>query len=239
MLIVKNATLALFAIMFFSSCDTLKEVAEGVLSEPTSAEIGKGLREALSKGAVDASDVLSMPDGYLKSVYKILLPEEARKVTDRLKNVPGFSNLETQLIERINRGAEDAAKEAAPIFLDAIRQMTIRDATNILMGADNAATEYLKQTTSTMLYARFNPKITASLDKIGANALWKKAIDAYNTLPMVNKINNDLSDYVTQEALKGLFGKVAEEEKDIRHNKLARTTEVLKKVFAKQDVNRK
>ncbi|HMX38861.1 MAG TPA: DUF4197 domain-containing protein [Saprospiraceae bacterium] len=239
MLTLRNALLTLFATLFLFSCDTLKEVAEGVLSEPTAEEVGKGLREALSNGAVKASDVLSKPDGYLKSVYKILLPEEARKVTDRLKGVPGFSNLETELLERINRGAEDAAKEAGPIFLDAIRQMTIRDATNILMGQDNAATEYLKKSTSNALYAKFDPKITASLDKIGANNLWKKATDAYNSLPMVNKINNDLSDYVTQEALKGLFSKVGEEEKNIRRNKLARTSEILKKVFAKQDTNRK
>jgi hypothetical protein len=103
------------------------------------------------------------------------------------------------------------------------------------MGTDNAATDYLNRTTSQLLYEKFNPKIVSSLGKVGANDLWKKAADAYNRIPMVTKVNNDLDDYITKEALKGLFGMVSEEEKNIRHNKLARTSEILRKVFAKQD----
>lgn len=236
----KHILLALLLpLLALPACDTLKEVANTVLSEPTLEEIGRGLKDALSKGALQGAKSLAQPDGYFKSAYKILLPDEARKVTDRLKNVPGFSNLENELLEKINRGAEDAAQEAGPIFLGAIRQMTFQDATNILMGADNAATEYLQRTTSTELYTQFNPKIVASLDKIGANNLWKKAADAYNKIPLITKINNDLDDYVTNQALKGLFNKVAEEEKNIRRNKLARSSDLLKKVFAKQDTNRK
>ena len=236
----KFALLALLLpLLALPSCDTLKEVANTVLSEPSLEEIGRGLKDALSKGALKGAESLALQDGYFKSAYKILLPDEARKVTDKLKNIPGFSNLENELLEKINRGAEDAAKEASPIFLDAIKQMTFQDATNILMGADNSATEYLQRTTSTDLYTKFNPKIVASLDKIGANNLWKKAADAYNKIPLITKINTDLDDYVTNQALKGLFGKVSEEEKNIRHNKLARTSELLKKVFAKQDANRK
>lgn len=229
----------LLSLFFLSSCDTLKEVAESVLSEPTVEEIAKGLREALSKGSLNASDILSKQDGYLKSPYKILLPEEVQKVSVRLKNVPGFSNLESELLERVNRGAEKAARDAGPIFIDAIKQMTIRDATTILMGSDNAATEYLRKTTSTALYGKFQPVMLNALENIGANTLWKKAANAYNNIPTVTKVNNDLSDYVTQEALKGLFGKVAEEERNIRRSKGARTSELLKKVFAKQDTNRK
>lgn len=220
-------------------CDALKEVAGNVLGEPTLEEIGKGLKEALSKGVSKGAESLSMKDGYFKSVYKILLPDDVRKVTDKLKAVPGFTNLENELLEKMNRGAEDAAKEAGPIFLSAIRQLTFQDAANILMGADNAATNYLKKTTSDQLYQKFNPKIVASLDKIGANTLWKKAADTYNAIPLVTKVTNDLDDYVTQKALEGLFGKIAEEEKNIRRNKGSRTTELLKKVFAKQDSNRK
>ncbi len=217
------------------ACDVLKEVTNSVLSEPSLDEIGRGLKEALSKGATKGAGELSKTDGFYRSVYKILLPEEARRVTDKLRNVPGFNNLESELLEKMNRGAEDAAKEAGSIFLASIRQMTIQDATSILMGADNSATTYLQKTTSTELYSKFNPKIVASLNKIGANNLWKKAADAYNKIPLMTKVNNDLDDYVTNQALKGLFGKVAEEEKNIRNNKLARTTELLKRVFAKQD----
>ena len=231
-----TSLLALVALLCsLPACDVLKEVANGVLTEPTLDEIGRGLKEALSKGATKGASELSLTDGFYKSIYKILLPDEVRKVTDKLKNVPGFNNLENELLEKMNRGAEDAAKEAAPIFLSAIRQMTIQDATHILMGADNSATTYLQKTTTTELYTKFNPKIVASLDKIGANNLWKKAADAYNKLPFVTKVTNNLGDYVTNQALKGLFGKVAEEEKNIRNNKLARTSELLKKVFAKQD----
>jgi hypothetical protein len=223
----------------FSSCETLQEVANTILSEPTVEEIGKGLKEALNSGISKGVNSLGVKDGYLKSAYKILLPEDARKVTDKLKNVPGFSNLESELIEKMNRGAEDAATEAAPIFLNAIFSLSFQDATNILMGADNAATDYLNRTTSQQLYDKFNPKIVASLDKIGANDLWRKAADAYNKIPLVTKVNNDFDDYVTKEALKGLFGKIAEEEKNIRRNRSSRNTEVMRKVFAKQDTNRK
>ena len=209
------------------------------MAEPTLAEIGSGLKQALSNGITKGVDALSQQDGYFKSAYKILLPTDVRKVTDRLKNVPGFSNIENELLEKMNRGAEDAAKEAGPIFLGAIRQLTFQDVSNILMGSDNAATDFLNRTTNQELYTKFNPKIVASLDKIGANNLWKKAADAYNRIPLVTKINNNLGDYVTQEALKGLFAKIAEEEKNIRRNKLSRTTDLLKKVFAKQDGNRK
>lgn len=225
--------------LFFSSCDTLQQIANEALSEPTLTEIAKGLKEALGKGVTSGVNTLSARDGYFKSPYKILLPEEARKVTDKLQAVPGFTNLENELLEKINRGAEDAAKEAGPIFLNAITSMTFQDATNILMGSDNAATQYLNKTTYQQLYDKFNPKIVASLDKIGANSLWKKAADTYNKIPLVSKINNDLDDYVTKQALTGLFAKIEEEEKNIRRNKLSRTSDLLKKVFAKQDSNRK
>ncbi len=217
------------------ACDTLKQVAGEVMAEPSLDEIGRGLKEALSKGITKGAGELAQTDGYYKSIYKILLPEEVRKVTDKLKNIPGFSNIETELLEKMNHGAEDAAKEAGPVFLTAIRQMTIQNATSILMGADNSATTYLQQKTTTELYGKFNPFIVTSLNKIGANNLWKKAADAYNKLPFVTKVNSDLDDYVTNQALKGLFGKIGEEEKNIRNNKLARTSELLKKVFAKQD----
>jgi Protein of unknown function (DUF4197) len=225
-------------IMFvsFSACDTLKQIATEVLAEPSLEEIGRGLKEALTSGVGKGADFLSKKDGYYKSAYKILLPAEARQVTDKLKGIPGFEKLEEQLLEKINRGAEDAAIEAKPIFVTAIRSLTFQDATNILMGKENAATDYLNRTTSTLLYEKFNPKIVSSLDKFGARELYRKAANTYNKIPLVQKkVNTDLDDYITKQALNGLFSKVAEEEKNIRSNVSARPSELLKKVFAKQD----
>jgi Protein of unknown function (DUF4197) len=222
--------------MTFTACDTLQEVAKQVMTEPSLEEIGRGLKEALVQGTGKGVDFLSAKDGYYKSAYKILLPAEARQVTDRLKGIPGFDKLEEQLIEKINRGAEDAAKEAKPIFVSAIRGLTFKDVTNILMGNENAATDYLTRTTTDQLYQSFNPKIVTSLDKVGAIELYRKAANTYNKIPLIkNKVNTDLDDYITREALKGLFSRVADEEKNIRSNISARPTELLKKVFAKQD----
>jgi hypothetical protein len=228
-----------FSVFSLGSCDVLQQVANDVLTEPSLDEIGRGLKEALSNGITKGVNVLSQKDGYLNSIYKILLPDDVRRVTDKLKNIPGFSNIENELLEKMNHGAENAAKDAGPIFLSAIRGLTFQDATNILLGSDNSATSYLNKTTSTQLYNDFNPKIVSSLESVGAATLWRKAADAFNKIPFVNKVNNDLGDYVTKEALKGLFSKVEEEEKNIRHNKLARPSDLLKKVFAKQDANRK
>jgi hypothetical protein len=225
--------------LLLSRCDTLRSVANEAMREPTAAEVGQGLKEALNLGVSNGVNTLSTRDGYFKSPYKILLPPEARAVTDRLKGVPGFSNLENELLERINRGAEEAAKEAGPIFLSAIRSMTFQDAFNILMGADNAATDYLRRTTYSALYDKFKPVMVRALDNIGANKLWRDATTAYNQIPLVNKINTDLGDYVTTEALKGLFAKIEEEERNIRRNPVARTTALLQKVFARQDRNRR
>ena len=234
-----HASFLMLLLLSFSACDTLQQIATEALSEPTLAEIGKGLKEALGNGVTKGVNVLSAKDGYFKSAYKILLPEEARKVTDKLKVVPGFTNLENELLEKINRGAEDAAKEAGPIFLNAITSMSFQDATNILMGADNSATTYLRKSTFDQLYGKFNPVIVKALDEIGANELWRNASNAYNKIPLVTKVNNDLDDHVTTQALGGLFGKIQEEEKNIRRNPINRTSELLKKVFAKQDSNRK
>lgn len=229
----------MISVFTLASCDTLQQVAGSVLAEPTIEEVGKALKEALSNGVSKGVDNLSQKDGYFKSAYKILLPDDVRKVTSKLQGIPGFSNLENELLEKMNRGAENAAKEAGPIFLNAIKQLTIQDAAKILMGADNAATNYLNTTTNQQLYDKFKPKIVVSLDQIGANNLWKKAADTYNAIPLVTKVNSDLGDYVTKKALDGLFGKISEEEKNIRRNKGARVTALLQKVFAKQDANRK
>lgn len=201
----------------------------------TNADIASGLKQALEIGITEGATRLSQKDGYFKSPYKILLPEEARQVTDRLQNIPGFAQVENEILERINRGAEDAAKKATPIFVDAIKGMSFNDALGILMGENNAATTYLNQATYQALYNEFNPVIIESLDKFQARKYWSDAINAYNKIPFIEKANPDLGDYVTQQALAGLFTMVEKKEQDIRVNVNARTSDLLKKVFAKQD----
>lgn len=201
----------------------------------TDAEVGSGLKEALNIGIGKGADLLSQKDGYFKSQYKILLPAEARKVTDKLKNVPGFTNVENIILEKINRGAEDAAQKAKPIFVTAIKSMSFQDAMGILMGNTDAATRYLERTTYNQLYQEFSPVIIQSLDKFEARKYWLDAVTAYNKIPLVEKANPDLGDYVTKEALKGLFSMVEKEELNIRRNVGARTSDLLRKVFAKQD----
>lgn len=222
-----------------SSCGTTGELGKVLGSvlgtEPTEAEIIGGLKEALEIGIGKGSDSLSLRDGYFRSPYKILLPAEARQITDKLKIVPGFSNVEEIILEKINRGAEDAARQAKPIFVSAIKQMTVTDAAGILMGEKDAATRYLQRTTYDNLYTTFNPVIVNSLDKFEARKYWADAVNTYNKIPLVQKLNPDLDDYVTQEALKGLFTMVEKEEGRIRTDIGARTSDLLRKVFAKQD----
>ena len=222
---------SLFITLLLPSCDTLKQLA----SEPTTAEIAAGLKQALEFGISEGADLLSERDGYFKSAYKILLPAEARRVTDKLKFIPGFADFESIIVEKLNRAAEDAAKSATPIFVNAIKEMTFEDALGILMGSNNAATQYLHSKTYTPLYQEFQPVIVTSLNKFNAIEYWADAINAYNKIPLVEKINPKLDEYVTEKALDGLFSMVANKEIQIRTDITSRTTELLRKVFAKQD----
>lgn len=202
--------------------------ATGGLSQE---EIGKGLKEALEKGVEKGVEQVSKPDGYLKDPeIKIPIPPEAQTVESKLRAV-GQGQLVDDAIESMNRAAEDAASEAKAIFIAAIKGMTIQDAMNLLNGGDDAATQYLNKTTRGELTNRFEPIIKASLDKVGATKHWNTMISAYNKLPFVKKMNPDLEKYVTEKAIDGLFVQVAKEEKEIRNNPGARTTELLKKVF--------
>lgn len=212
----------------------VKEVTDGGggLSQE---EVGKGLKEALNNGVGDAVNFLSAEDGYYKSAYKILLPPEAEKVTSKLKSVPGFSNVESDLVEKMNRAAEIAAKKAKPIFVNAIKNMTFKDAMNILMGENNAATVYLKDNTYKSLYGEFMPIIQSALDEVNAREYWRGAVTAYNKIPFVDKTNPELDDHVNTMALEGMFSLVQEKEKGIRSDSSLRNTDLLKKVFAKQD----
>jgi hypothetical protein len=199
---------------------------------PTTAEVAEGLKEALIKGISTGSDAVSQVDGYFKNpAIKIPFPPDVQKVEDRLRQL-GLGSEVDKFVTTLNRGAEDAAKEAKPIFVSAIRSMTIDDAWSILRGNDDAATQYLKRTTSLQLKEKFRPVIQSSLEKVNATKYYRDLVTRYNQIPMVQKVNPDLDVYATDKAIEGLFFMIAKEEKNIRENPVARTSELLKKVFA-------
>jgi len=200
----------------------------------TSDQVAQGLKEALTQGISKGSDALSQVDGYFKNPeIKIPFPSDAKKVEDKLRAV-GLGNDVDRFIMTLNRGAEDAAKQAKPIFVDAIKQMTIQDAWGILKGEADAATQYLSKTTTAQLQAQFKPVIQSSLDKVSATKYYADLVNTYNQIPFVEKVNPDLNSYATDLAIRGLFTTIAHEEKNIRANPTARTTDLLQKVFAAQ-----
>jgi len=234
---MKKLVLSLFAFSLFG-CAEMQQVLDqlpqgtGVLSQ---AEIGSGLKEALNNGITKQVSKLTATDGFFKNeAVKILLPEELQTVDKKLRQI-GMSKLADEGLKVINRAAEDAVKEATPIFVDAVKQMTFNDAKNILMGNESSATTYLQNTTSNALYAKFNPVIKNSYTKVGADKVWSQIITKYNSIPFVTKVNPDLTDYTTNKAMEGVFKMIAVEEKDIRTNLSSRSSDLLKKVFALQD----
>lgn len=200
----------------------------------TTAEVGEGLKEALINGISKGADQVSQRDGYFKNPeIKIPFPPDVKKVEDRLRQL-GLGGEVDKFVMTLNRGAEDAALEAKPIFISAIKQMTIEDAWGILRGDPDAATQYLKRTTTPQLKEKFQPVIQASLNKVNATKYYGEIISRYNSIPMVQKVNPDLNEYATELAIQGLFTMIAREEKNIRENPAARTTELLKRVFSSQ-----
>lgn len=200
----------------------------------TTADVAQGLKEALIKGISTGSDLVSQVDGYFKNPeIKIPFPPEVKKVEERLRQI-GLGNEVDKFVMTLNRGAEDAAKQAKPIFIEAIRAMTIEDAWAILRGDDDAATQYLQRTTSGLLREKFKPVIQQSLNKVNATKYYGDIVTRYNQIPLVQKVNPDLDDYATDKAIEGLFVMIAREEKNIRDNPVARTTELLKRVFGSQ-----
>ncbi len=194
-------------------------------------DISAGLKDALNHGIQKATQQLSAVDGFFKdAAVKILFPPEAVKMEKTLRSA-GFGPQVDKAILDINRAAEDAAKSAAPIFLDAIKNMSVSDGINILRGPDTAATGYLRKSTSVRLTAAFLPVIKSSLDKVGATNSWKTVVDAYNKIPFHSKVNSDLPAYTTDKALDGVFYYVAVEERSIRKNPAGQADELLKKVF--------
>ena len=201
----------------------------------TTSEVGDGLKEALVKGISVGADLASQTDGYLKNPQiKIPFPPDVKKVEDRLRQI-GLNNEVDKFIVTLNRGAEDAAKEAKPIFITAIKSLTIQDAWGILKGQPDAATQYLKRTTSPQLKEKFKPVIQISLDKVSATKYYSDLVNAYNKIPLVEKVNPDLNEYATNLAMQGLFTMIALEEKKIRENPMERTTDLLRKVFSSQN----
>ncbi|MDQ3073590.1 MAG: DUF4197 domain-containing protein [Bacteroidota bacterium] len=228
---MRKSAFALFISFFtLSACDILEQAGQ-TLSIPTEAEMADGLRQALEVGTGDAVSFLNTEGGYLNYPrFKIPFPPDVQRVAQKARDL-GFGDKVDEFIERMNRGAEDAAAEAKPIFVNAVKAMTIADAKGILLGEDNSATLYFKGKTSQQLYSAFSPKIKLSLDKFEATKYWTDITTLYNKVPGVQKVNTDLVAYATNKALDGLFLKLSEEEKEIRDNVSARTTPLLQKVF--------
>lgn len=236
---MKKLWIPLLAICFtLSGCAELQQAVAQLPQNGTllsNAEIASGLKAALDKGIDQEVTKLTQTDGFYKNqLVKILLPPELQKVDKTLRDI-GLGSLADEGLKLMNRAAEDAVKEATPIFVSAVKNITFNDAKNILLGNDEAATTYLKSTTNTQLYSKFNPVIQSSFNKVGADKVWSNIITRYNQVPFITKVNPDLTDYVTNKALEGVYKMIAVEEKDIRNNLNARTSAILKKVFALQD----
>lgn len=236
---LKKIILPILLLILTNSCAELQQVASqfpnssyGSIDNNT---IAAGLREALDKGISKQVSKLTQTDGFYKNdLVRIMLPSELQKVDKTLRDI-GLGSLADEGIKILNRAAEDAVKEATPIFVNAVKGITFADAKTILLGQDDAATNYLKQSTQTELYSKFNPVIKQSFSKTGADEVWSNIINRYNSIPLVKRVNPDLTDYVTGQALDGVFTMIKAEEKDIRTNSAARTSKLLRSVFAMQD----
>lgn len=230
--------LLLVFLPLFLGCAELQQIAENIPQEGgyvTNTEIGAGLRQALQMGVEKQVTKLTEEGGFFRNeLVRITLPPELQKVDRTLRDI-GLDALADEGLRVLNRAAEDAVQEATPIFINAIQDITFTDARNILTGDSNAATTYLSQRTSDELYKKFNPVITNSLDEVGATKVWSNIIQRYNQVPLTSDVNPDLADYVTREALEGVFTMIAVEEEQIRTNLAARTTALLERVFALQD----
>jgi hypothetical protein len=228
-MIKKMVFLAVITVLI-NSCDTLSKLPMGV--GITDAEAAQGIREALTQGTGKGIGFLNKTDGFFgNEAYKLFLPPDAKKIENALRTI-GMGNMVDKAILQINRAAEDAVGYAKPIFVDAIKEMTIMDAINIVRGPNDAATNYFRQKTTDKLIIAFSPTIKTSLDKLNATKYYADLVNAYNNFPTTfNKVNPDLPSYVVGKAVDALFDQIAKEEANIRENPVARTTEILKKVF--------
>lgn len=227
----------LLIFVFATSCAELQQIASQLPQEQGigNSEISAGLKQALNKGIEQQVSTLTEEGGFFSNeLVRIGLPPELQKVDRSLRDI-GLGNLADEGLKVLNRAAEEAVKEATPIFVNAVQEMSFTDARNILFGPDTAATTYLSDKTTTELYSRFNPVIQRSLEEVGATQIWSNLIQRYNALPLTTDVNPNLADYVTREALDGVFTMISIEEQQIRNQLSARTTPLLKKVFALQD----
>ena len=225
-----------FALML-SSCDVISQLPTGTAAGNgiTQGEAAAGIKEALAQGLAKSVLQLNTTDGFFKdALYKVLLPPDAQKIGNTLRSI-GFGNLVDNAILQINRGAEDAVGFAKPIFVNAIKNMTLTDAIGLVKGGDTSATHFFRVKTTTQLMNAFNPVIKSSLDKVDATKYYGDMVTKFNNLPTTfRKVNPDLTDYVTLKATDALFDLVAKEERNIRTNFAARTTDILKKVFGQK-----
>ncbi len=246
-------SILLLSVLYLTSCAELQTIVNEYAVEQnkplTSFDVSQGLKEALLIGSKQASNILSIEDGFYKDeLVKILLPPEAQTISKNIKKIPGGEDLVNKVVIRLNRAAEDAVKEAAPIFASAITEMTIQDAFGILKGDKNAATVYLRDKSYSKLEDLFLPKVRNSLDKklianLSTNESWNLLTRSYNQvatsfigkLADMESVNSKLDEYVTNKALDALFIKVAEEELMIRKDPMKRVSSILKKVFSQQD----
>lgn len=240
------AFVVIFVASFLTSISAsaqLKKLVDKVVAAPASGpsagEMAMGLKEALEKGTGVGIDRLSLENGFLgNAALKLPFPEEAIQVERALRKV-GMGNLCDQLITSLNRAAEDAVKEARPLFTQAIKDMTFTDVQGILLGTDRAATDYLQRSTTAGLKVKFSPPIQASLQKVGATAHWETVMSRYNKIPLVKPVTTDLTAYVTEKALQGLFIEIAKEELALRKNINLRSSPLLQKVFGFADAQKK
>ena len=228
----------LCGVILLSSCTAaeINKVLQGAAGATlTDEDVGQGLKEALIKGITEGSENASRLDGFLKNdLIRIALPSEFQKAESTMRKL-GLGGEVDKVLTAINRGAEKAAVEAKPIFISAIKQLTIQDAFSILRGEPDAATQFLKRTTSGELTKLFMPRVQESLNEVGATRYYGDLAKAYNAIPTTKNITEDLNVYVTEKELGGLSVLIAREEKNIRENPLERTTALMKRVFAAQD----
>ncbi|MEK9600308.1 MAG: DUF4197 domain-containing protein [Bacteroidetes bacterium] len=226
----------------FTSCDEILDVlatASTTTSGISQSEASSGLKQALEVGVNAGTSFLGKTDGFLgNNAYKILLPQEVQNAVSKIKGNPITNRLAgpylDKLVTAMNRGAENAMVEAKPIFVNAIKSMSISDAISIVTGGDGAATKYLQRATSSQLKEKFYPVIKTSLEQVKVNEPWTKVSSAYNTV-MGKQVQTDLNDYVTSKAMTALFTQIKKEEDKIRSNPVSRTTDLLKKVFGYAD----
>lgn len=217
-----------------NATNTVKNATSGSGSSSLSNDqVIKGLKEALNVGTKNSTTKASKTDGFLKnSLIKIPMPPEAKQMESTLRGV-GMNKPVDDFITSLNRAAEEAAKDAAPIFMGAITSMSISDGFSILNGGDNAATKYLENKTTTDLKAKFKPVVANALKKVQVTKYWNPLATKYNKLPMVKPVNPNLEEYVTKKAMEGLFKLIAQEELKIRKEPAARVSDILKQVFGR------